>query len=119
MDDLAQDFQLSILLTTAGAAVGAGLIKTIVSALKGMGLLPDHGRALLLVAGALAILLMGLAVWDAAIFSDGDGVTAQEIFTVLLATFGLYSASVGVHETAVKVQNIMQGTTNPTGPDRG
>ena len=112
-----ENFELAILLTTAGAAVGATLIKTVVSAGKQLGWLPEHGRGLLYASGVLAIVLMGLAVWDAETFADG--VNAQEVLTVFLAWFGLYTASVGVHETAAKVQRAVSGTTNPTGPDQG
>ena len=112
-----ENFELAILLTTAGAAVGATLIKTLVSAAKQLGWLPEHGRALLYASGVLAVLLMGLAVWDAAIFADG--VDAQEVFVVFLAWFGLYTSAVGVHETAAKVQRAVSGTTNPQGPDAG
>ena len=111
------NFELAILLTTAGAAVGATLIKTLVSAGKGLGWLPETGRGLLYAAGVLAILLMGLAVWDSGTFADG--VTAQEVFVVFLSWFGLYTAAVGVHETAAKVQRAVTGTTNPDGPDAG
>lgn len=108
-------FELAILLTAAGAATGGVLIKTLISAAKQIGWLPEHGRALLYASGALAVLLMGLAVWDAGTFSDG--VTAQEVLMVFLAWFGLYTAAVGTHETFSKVQRAVSGTTNPIGPD--
>ena len=115
------NFELAILLTTAGAAVGATLIKTLVSAGKQLGWLPEHGRGLLYASGVAALILMALAVWDAisreTLFANG--VNAQEVLTVFLAWFGLYTASVGVHETAAKVQRAVSGTTNPTGPDQG
>ena len=111
------NFELAILLTTAGAAVGATLIKTLVSAAKQLGWLPEHGRGLLYASGVLAIVLMALAVWDAETFSDG--VNAQEVLTVFLSWFGLYTASVGVHETVAKVQRVVGDRTNPQGPDQG
>ena len=109
------NFELAILLTTAGAAVGATLIKTIVSAGKQFGWLPETGRGLLYAAAVMALVLMGLAVWDAETFSDG--VNAQEVLTVFLSWFGLYTASVGVHETVAKVQRAVTTGTNPTGQD--
>ena len=111
-----EDFQLSILLTTAGAAVGAGLIKTLISALKGLGLINDFGRAPLYAAMIAAAGLMALAVWDSSLLHDG--VDAADVFVIFLSWIGLYTAAVGVHETAVKAQRIVQGTTNPSGPDQ-
>lgn len=110
-----EQFQLIILLTTAGAAVGAVLIKTLVSAAKGIGILPETGRSSMYAAAAIAAVLIALAVFDAPILRDG--VTGQDVFVIFLSWFGLYAAAVGTHETAVKAQNIVQGTTNPTGPD--
>lgn len=109
-------FELAILFTTAGAAVGAGLIKTIVSAAKSFGL-PDHGRAPMIAVLVLAAFLIGLATWDSALFDDG--VSGQDVLIVVLATVGLYTASIGVHETVVKAERIVSGTTNTTGPDEG
>jgi len=108
-------FELAILFTTAGAVVGAGLVKTLVSAAKPFGL-ADTGRAPMLAALALSIVLIGLATWDEGFLSDG--VNAGEVLKIALATLGVYTASIGVHETAVKVQRIASGTTNPTGPDQ-
>ena len=112
-----EDFQLAILLTTAGAAVGAVLIKTLVSAGKQLGIVPETGRGPLYAALALAAVLIGLALWDAGTFDAG--VDAGDVFLALLSLVGLYTASVGVHETAVKGQRMIQGTTNPAGPDEG
>ena len=113
------NFELAILLTTAGAAVGATLIKTLVSAGKQLGWLPETGRGLLYATGALAVALMGLAVWDAVSRGElfADGVNAQSVLLVFLSWFGLYTSAVGVHETAAKVQRAVTTGTNPTGPD--
>lgn len=110
-----ENFELAILFTTAGALVGAGLIKTLVSAAKSMGILPEHGRTLLVASAALAAALIGLALIDLPLLRDG--VSGQDVLVIIMSWLGLYTASVGVHETAVKVQNVIQGTTNPTGPD--
>lgn len=112
---LMEGFELAILLTTAGAVVGAAFIKTIVSAAKGIGIVPETGRGVLIAVGLCAALLMGLAVWDSTLLTDG--VDASDVLLIVLSFLGLYTASIGVHETAVKAQNIIQGTTNPTGPD--
>jgi hypothetical protein len=109
-----EGFELAILFTTAGAAVGAALIKTIVSAAKSFGL-TDHGRAPMIAALALSVFLIGLATWDEQLFADG--VSGADILVVVLAIVGLYTASVGVHETVSKVQRIASGTTDPSGPD--
>lgn len=110
-------FELAILLTTAGAAVGAALIKTLVSAGKSLGIVPEHGRGILIAVAVLSLVLIGLAAWDQNI--AGEGITAAEVFVLLLSWVGLYAASVGIHESAVKVQAVVQGTTNPAGPDAG
>ena len=110
-----EDFQLAILLTTAGAAVGAAFVKTLVSAGKGLGVVPETGRGPMFAALVLSAVLIGLAVWDGTLLEDG--VSAGDVFLILLSVVGLYTASVGVHETAVKVQRIATGSTNPDGPD--
>jgi hypothetical protein len=111
-----EQFELAILFTTAGALIGAGLVKALVSAMKSFGL-PSTGRAPMLAALTLSAGLIGLALWGSDI--PADGINAQEVLVVILSWLGLYTASVGVHETAVKVERIATGTTNPTGPDNG
>lgn len=110
-------FELAVLFTAAGAVVGAGLIKILVSAGKSWGIVPEHGRGALIAVALLAVLLIGLAAWDADWIADG--ISGQDVLIIILAWANLYTASIGVHETAVKAQNIMQGTTNPGGPDPG
>lgn len=109
-------FELAILFTSAGAIVGAGLLKILVSAGKSFGIVPEHGRGVLYATALLAGALIGLAAWDASWLRDG--ISGQEVLVVILAWANLYSAAVGVHETAVKVQAVMTGGTNPSGPDR-
>lgn len=108
-------FDLAILFTAAGALVGAGLVKTLISAAKNMGLLPDHGRGLLYTALALSAALIGLALIDNPLFDDG--VQGGDILIIVLAIFNVYAASVGIHETAAKTQRALAGETNPQGPD--
>lgn len=108
-------FDLAVLFTAAGAVVGGALVKTIVSILKGMGLIPETGRGVMYVVAAVSALFIGLAGFDASFLRDG--ISGQDILTLILAWAALYAASVGVHETAVKVQDIVQGTTNEGGPD--
>lgn len=110
-----EGFELAILFTTAGAFVGASLLKIIVSAGKNAGLIPEHGRGILYVTAVLAAGLIVLALLDADFIRDG--LSGQDILTIILAWLGIYTSAVGVHETAAKVQNIVQGTTNPVGPD--
>lgn len=110
-----ESFDLSILFRTEGALVGGAFVKVLVSALKNMGLIPEFGRSSLMAAAAISLLLIGLALWGAPWISDG--INGQEVFTALMAWAGLYAAAVGVHETAAKVQRIMQSETNPHGPD--
>ena len=110
-----ESFELAILFTTAGALVGAGLIKTVISAAKQFGL-PDHGRAPMIAALVLSAGLIGLALWGSDLVADG--INAQDVLVVILSWLGLYTASIGVHESVVKVQSIASGTTNPAGPDQ-
>lgn len=110
-----ESFQLAILLTTAGATVGAALIKTLVSAGKQLGFVPEYGRGPMYAAAVLAGVLIALAVWDSTLLTDG--VDAGDVFLIFLSFFGLYAAAIGIHETAVKVQRIASGTTNSSGPD--
>lgn len=108
-------FDLAILFTAAGALVGAGLIKTLISLAKSAGLLPEHGRGLLYAAAGLAAGLIVLALLDAPLLRDG--VSGADVLIIVLAWANLYAASIGVHETAAKVQNVLQNKTNPAGPD--
>lgn len=108
-------FDLAVLFTAGGALVGGGLVKTLTSAGKSLGLVPESGRGILYAAALLSLLLVGLAGFDAEFMRDG--VTGQDILTLILATAAIYAASVGIHETAVKVERIVTGETDPTGPD--
>jgi hypothetical protein len=111
-----EQFELAILFTTAGALVGAALVKSLVSAAKSFGL-PSTGRAPMLAALTLSAGLIGLALWGSDMLADG--LDPEDVLVVILSWLGLYTASVGVHETAVKVERIATGTTNPSGPDNG
>lgn len=108
-------FTLAILFTTGGALVGAVVVKTLVSILKQMGLLPEHGRGILLAVAAISAVLIGLACLDAPFLRDG--IAGDDIFLVFLSWLGLHTASVGTHEVITKGQAILSGSTNPVGPD--
>ena len=108
-------FDLAVLFTAGGAVVGGGLVKTITSAGKSLGLVPEHGRGVLIAAALASLLLIGLAGFDAAFMRDG--ITGQDILTLILAWAAVYTSSVGIHETAVKVENVVRGDTDPAGPD--
>lgn len=111
-----EGFELAILFTTAGAVVGATLVKVLVSALKSFGLVPEHGRGVLYTAAGLSAALVALALLDAPWIRDS--ISGQDILVIVLSWLGIYTASVGVHETVSKVQRITSGTTDPDGPDR-
>jgi len=108
-------FDLAILFTAAGALVGAGLVKVLVSAAKSFGF-PSTGRAVMGLALALSAGLIALALIDNDLLNDG--ISGADVLLIVLSIFNVYAAAIGVHETAVKVQNIAQGTTNPDGPDQ-
>ena len=108
-------FELAILFSAAGALVGAGLIKTLVSAGKGWGIVPEHGRGVLFATAILAAILIALAGLDAD-WIGGDDI-GQDVLVIVLAWVNIYAASIGVHETAIKVQSIVSNSTTPDGPD--
>lgn len=109
-------FDLVILFTTAGAVVGAALVKTLISAGKGLGILPETGRGLMYAALGLSAGLIALAVAANPPFL-ADGLDANDVLIILLSVLGLYTSAIGVHETAAKIQRIASGETNPSGPD--
>lgn len=109
-------FDLAILFTTAGAVVGAALVKTLISAGKGLGFLPESGRVLMYAALALSAALIGLALTASPAFL-ADGFDGQDVLIIILSVLGLYTASVGVHETAAKIQRAVTTGTDPSGPD--
>lgn len=111
-----ENFDLAILFTTAGALVGAGLIKTLVSSGKALGIVPENGRGVMYAALLLSTALIGLALWGSELLADG--VQAQDVLIVVMSILGIYTSSIGVHETVTKIQNISSGSTNPSGPDR-
>lgn len=109
-------FDLLILFTTSGALVGAAFVKVLVSSGKGLGLLPENGRVLLFTVLALSAGLIGLALTANPPFL-ADGLDGNDVLLIILSILGVYTSAIGVHETAAKVQRVMSGTTNPTGPD--
>lgn len=111
-----EGFDLAILFTTAGAVPGGALVKLILSAGKNLGIVPEHGRGILY-ANALvsALLIVGAALSAPWLH---DGVNANEVLVVFLAWIGVGGLAIGVHEVAVKTQNVLQGSTNPVGPDK-
>ena len=46
-----------------------------------------------------------------------DGISGQDVLTLILAWAAVYASSVGIHETAVKVESVLTGSTNESGPD--
>ena len=111
-----ENFDLAIIYTVEGVLVAAALVKVIVSAVKNLGIIPETGRAPMLAALAVSAALVGLSLIDADFLRDGT--SGNDILKIVLAVVGLYTASIGVHETAAKVQRIAESRTNPTGPDR-
>ena len=108
-------FDLAILFTAAGALVGAGLVKALISAGKSLGIVPETGRGVLLANLLLSTLLIGLALWGGTQFSDGfDG---ADVLIIILSILNVYTAAIGVHETIAKGARIVSGDTNPAGPD--
>lgn len=108
-------FTLAILFTAAGAAVGAVVVKSFVSALKAAGVLPEHGRGILYAVALISAVLIGLACLDAPFLKDG--VAGDDVFLIFLSWLGLHTASVGAHEVITKGQAMISGSTNPQGPD--
>lgn len=109
-------FDLLIVFTTAGALVGATLVKTLVSSGKGLGLLPDSGRVLLYATLGLSAALVGLALTASPPFL-ADGFNGQDVLIIVLSVLGVYTSAIGVHETAAKIQRAVTTGTDPSGPD--
>jgi hypothetical protein len=107
------ELTLALVLDTAGAAVVGGAIAGIVQLIKP--LLPaqwSHGRAPMILAATLALLVVVLALVDAQL-----GLSPGAMFVGLLTWAGVYGAAIGTHATAHKIGTIAAGATNPTGPD--
>lgn len=111
-----ESFDLAILFTTAGALVGATLVKTLVSAGKGLGWVPETGRGVMYTVLALSALLIALACWGADFIADG--LDAQDVLIIMLSILGIYTSAIGINETAAKVQRVMSDGTDPNGPDQ-
>ena len=109
-------FDLAILFTTAGAVPGGALVKVILSAGKNLGIVPQTGRGILYANAAVSALLIAGAALSVPWLSDG--VTPNEVLQVVLAWIGVGGLAIGVHEVAAKTQRVLQGNTNPAGPDR-
>lgn len=91
------------------AAAMAGIVEVLKRAIP---FIPSTGRGVLYVVMILSAALVGLAAWDA-----GTQLDAASIVGLVLTWVALITASAGTYEVAAKGGRIVQGTTNPTGPD--
>jgi hypothetical protein len=110
-----EGFDLAVLFTAAGAFSGGALVKFILSAGKGWGIVPEHGRGILYANALVSAFLIGLGLLQVP-WLGGDDI-GQDILNIVLAYLGVYSSAIGVHETVAKVQRIGEKKTDPTGPD--
>jgi hypothetical protein len=113
--ELPATLTLDLVFTAAGAAAIGGFLAGVVEGLKQ--LMPGthaHGRAPMLLAALLALLVVGAAAWD-----SGQPITPASAFVGFLAFWSVYTAAVGTHATVMKAARVVNGTTNPRGPDPG
>lgn len=104
---------LALVFTSAGAGIVGGFVAAVIEAVKPG--LPDtwsHGRAPMLMALGLSVLIVLLALWEA-----GSGFSPSTIFAFLFMTYTVYAAAVGSHATVSKAVAVVQNRTNTAGPD--
>jgi hypothetical protein len=108
--------ELAAVFTTAGALAWSAIVIFGTELLKRLSPMAEHGRAPMYAAATLSALIVGLATWDA--LSTGLFVVGPSlIVSVIFAWINITAAAIGLHTTAQKAGNVIQGTTNPSGPD--
>jgi len=110
------DFELAIVLTTAGAAVGGAFVAGVVQLVKAA--LPESwqtGRGILFIVYVFAAALVA-AAFVAAPEATPDNIGGDAVLFVF-AWQGITQSAIGANQLVRKVQSVSSGTTNPTGPD--
>lgn len=109
-------FELAIVLTTAGAALGGAFVAALAQMAKGI--LPESmqtGRGILAIVYVLAGLLVGAAMYASPELVP-DNVAAAGFLGVLSWT-GVAQAAIGANQLARKGELLLHGGTNPVGED--
>lgn len=106
---------LAEVFTAAGAITWAAALAGIVTILKrAVPWIPETGRGVLYVVMVLAAALVLLAAYDLQ-----PVVSGATIIGFVLTWAAVVTAASGTYEIASKGGRVVQGTTNPTGPDGG
>lgn len=108
--------ELAAVFTTGGALAWAAVVIFATELIKRLTPLAETGRAPMYAAATLAALIVGLATWDA-LDSELFTVGPDLIVAVVFAWINVTATAIGLHTTAAKAGRVIQGTTNPTGPD--
>jgi hypothetical protein len=107
MPDL-ESFDLAIILTAAGATVGAALITGFIGILKklgGVGAWVDASREPM-VSFALSALLVAAAYYSTSTLGGGTvEIGAPSLFAAFLAWYGIAQIAMGVHDTVSTVRS--------------
>jgi hypothetical protein len=104
---------LAEVFTAAGAVTWAAAMAGVVELLKrAVPFMPEHGRGVLYVVMGLSALLIAAAVLEV-----GLTLTPSIIVGLVLTWAALVTAAAGTYEVAAKGGRVLQGTTNPVGPD--
>jgi hypothetical protein len=104
---------LAEVFTAAGVVTWAAALAGVVELLKrAVPFIPEHGRGVLYVVMGLSWLLIAAAALDI-----GLTLTPATIVGLILTWAALVTAASGSYEIAAKGGRILQGTTNPVGPD--
>lgn len=104
---------LAEVFTAAGAVVWAGALAGLVELLKrAVPFIPETGRGVLYTLMVLAAGLVGLAAYDLQ-----PAINGSTIIGAVLTWAALVTAASGSFEVASKAGRVLQGTTDPAGPD--
>lgn len=109
-------FELAIVLTAAGAALGGAFVAGLAQMAKGI--LPENmqtGRGIIALVYVLAGLLVGAAMYATPEVVP-DNVAAAAFLGVLSWT-GVAQAAIGANQLARKGEAVLHGATNPVGED--
>jgi hypothetical protein len=111
---------LDSVFTTAGAAAWAATVIAVVELLKRLSPLAEYGRAPMYAAAALSAFIVGLAAWSAVttehpVYANSDLPNFGVLLILTWAT--VTTAAIGTYATAAKAGSVLQGRTNPAGPD--
>lgn len=104
---------LAEVFTAAGVVAWAAVVAGVVElAKRALPFIPDHGRGVLYTVMAISVAIVALAWLDV-----GIAVSPAAIVGGFLTWTALVTAAAGAYEVAAKGGRVLQGTTDPAGPD--